>query len=106
MSGGAHHARPGDVGFEPREVYLLAKALGEGSSGAVAVVARSVKSVVDGGLDAPPNGLDKGEGDERGRGHCKRLALRDAVEDRLEPHDHAANTTTSTPVTRTHPIVG
>ena len=69
------------------DVHLVPEALGEVGRGSLGVVAGPVESVVDGGLDPPPERLEQGSGKERGSGDCHGLALDHAAEDGLQQQD-------------------
>ena len=76
-----------DVAADRGQVHLVAQALGEVGGGSLGVVAGAVEAVVDRGLDAPPERLEQGGGEERGPGHGHGLAADHVAEDGLEQED-------------------
>ena len=76
-----------DVAADRGHVDLVAQALGEVGRGSLGVVAGAVEAVVDRGLDAPPERLEQGGGEERGAGHGHGLAPDHVAEDGLEQED-------------------
>ena len=76
-----------DVAADRGQVDLVAQALGEVGGGSLGVVAGAVEAVVDRGLDAPPERLEEGGGEERGAGDGHGLAPDHVAEHGLEQED-------------------
>ena len=76
-----------DVAADRGQVDLVAQALGERGRRPLGVVAGTVEAMVDGGLDAPPERLEQGGGEERGAGDGHGLALDHVAEQGLQQED-------------------
>ena len=76
-----------DTFAERDEIDFVPKALREVVRGSLGVVSGPVEAVVDPGLDAPPERLEQGRGEEGRAGDGQRLALGHAAEHALQQED-------------------